>query len=753
MEDVLKWSVLSQRGYVVAPPPAADVLELGLLTNGRDGRNEAAHRLAAEQPGIAVKFHDGWKAGRIMSAVDAANDKSKMQCDKLQPEVAVQSNFLVALWSGNEPAALWSGVEVRLYANRYTSTVNRYTSAGAWMLLEQRQEPVSGRVEESSSFNATIATGAEPTPVPDARQSDLTTHPATIDIARSNFGKCKTCRRTIPKGTPRISVTDTRIIYTPRYHPCCWPQPHAAPHTLQGWDTLPADARRQLQSPTGTFGELADAFGQIGDEAMEHQGTSAGCANTQGAQEVVAEDVVMEETHAPGQGGSVQGSATDGVPSPQASPQTQPMQGAETFGQNGAVVTEEVRLVERLTAWLRPASTVPSEFPASNTELECSVSYCYTLINAHGKRALTTMALRMGSYLTSPLLDVLESLLTDLAGFDEGLKVGAYMLRLRNDAPGDFLTCFSIFGSRLSILNATDNLASMLLRQVQVSRDDVAEIYAQKSVVFELSFEAVVNMGGVSVLKDLNPSCGRGVALPTAHAHSTDCGSSKDPPSHASTPSDCGSSNMSTTFVDLMSHPDVQDILVKMSCRVSAPVQLAHFTTFGSTVAVKMSFALAATCKAALLTVITHFSPALEGTIPSLQPEYDITATDVALVQQALAQFDADPNFVWNQADVDQVSPPKPSCSSFPFSTGCLSLCTEIWADSTCCINPPVVYGHGMGPAGRHGPASDEPSDVPPTGHASPEQRLRAGSSSTKSQGAIQVEGLAQPQKGIETRD
>ena len=108
----------------------------------------------------------------------------------------------------------------------------------------------------------------------------------------------------------------------------------------------------------------------------------------------------------------------------------------------------------------------------------------------------------------------------------------------------------------------------MLLRQVQVSRDDVAEIYAQKSVGFELSFEAVVNMGGVSVLKDLNPSCGRGVALPTAHAHSTDCGSSKDPPSRASTPSDCGSSNMSITFVDLMSHPDVQDILVKMSCRV-----------------------------------------------------------------------------------------------------------------------------------------------------------------------------------------
>eukprot|EP00966_Prymnesium_polylepis_P273184 6310980-Prymnesium_polylepis.1 len=67
-----------------------------------------------------------------------------------------------------------------------------------------------------------------------------------------------------------------------------------------------------------------------------------------------------------------------------------------------------------------------------------------------------------------------------------------------------------------------------------------------------------------------------------------------------------------------------------------------------------MSFALAATCKAALLTVITHVSPALEGTVPSLQPEYDITATDAALVQQALTQFDEDPDFVWNQAEVDQ---------------------------------------------------------------------------------------------------
>eukprot|EP00966_Prymnesium_polylepis_P308032 7118557-Prymnesium_polylepis.1 len=64
-----------------------------------------------------------------------------MQCDMLQPEVEAQSNFLVALCSGD--------VEVRLYANRYTSTVQS-ASAGAWMLLEQRQELVSGRVEESS---------------------------------------------------------------------------------------------------------------------------------------------------------------------------------------------------------------------------------------------------------------------------------------------------------------------------------------------------------------------------------------------------------------------------------------------------------------------------------------------------------------------------------------------------------------------------------------------------------------------------
>eukprot|EP00966_Prymnesium_polylepis_P101989 2361929-Prymnesium_polylepis.1 len=70
-------------------------------------------------------------------------------------------------------------------------------------------------------------------------------------------------------------------------------------------------------------------------------------------------DVVMEEVRAPGQGGSVQGSASHGVLSTRIAP-------------------SQDRLAETLYAWLRPASTVPSEFPASNTELECSVNYCYT---------------------------------------------------------------------------------------------------------------------------------------------------------------------------------------------------------------------------------------------------------------------------------------------------------------------------------------------------------------------------------------
>ena len=100
------------------------------------------------------------------------------------------------------------------------------------------------------SDDATTDMDATPTPVHGTRQSDLTIPTTTIEIALSNFSKCTACRARIPHGTPRISVAHPTNLFVLRYHHHCWPQPHAPPHTLQGWDALPTHTRKHLQSPT-----------------------------------------------------------------------------------------------------------------------------------------------------------------------------------------------------------------------------------------------------------------------------------------------------------------------------------------------------------------------------------------------------------------------------------------------------------------------------------------------------------------------
>ena len=210
------------------------------------------------------------------------------------------------------------------------------------------------------------------------------------------------------------------------------------------------------------------------------------------------------------------------------------------------------------------------------------------------------------------------------------------------DAPEDFVSCFSMYGRSLSALHMDHIVKTTVLSVLE--EDDLRDVLMERKIEFELCVDAVVNIGGVKVLREIN---GR---------EPTTTGKSDDAESVVGKPDDVITLD-GVTFAHLMNNQDVLEMILR---ECVSREQMNHFVASG--VSRRYNICIAGVCKAAMGAVANHLSPTKVSNsvapVVQLQPSYVITNSDHQLIQTATQRLSSDPKLVWNAEQREKVRIP-----------------------------------------------------------------------------------------------
>ena len=285
--------------------------------------------------------------------------------------------------------------------------------------------------------------------------------------------------------------------------------------------------------------------------------------------------------------------------------------------------------------------------------LLCKLHYWYRVHSASGKTALSSLSFEVLLSWATPLLSGLSQLVSELRSFeDAGGAACRIVCRCLHDFEvdrvTDFVSCFSVSGVNLSGRHVNDTMASVLMSLLD--QEQMRVVYEEDEIVFELGVDSVVNIGGGSVLEEI-----QAVLLSTTSPKATQETSAEggaERPVKPFLPVLVAPQVMS--FCALMGNPDVQYIILNRLLWDDFRT-LESFDASG--LLARYNLPLAGTCKAGLASIsklVVCQVANSEAPAALLQPEYILTPGDLQLIAEATQRLSADWTMVWNQEQFDQ---------------------------------------------------------------------------------------------------
>jgi hypothetical protein len=286
------------------------------------------------------------------------------------------------------------------------------------------------------------------------------------------------------------------------------------------------------------------------------------------------------------------------------------------------------------------------------TPLRCKLHYWYRMHSASGNTALSSVSFEVVLTWATPLTTALSQLVSELRSFEiESASavnriVCGCLENFENNRVPDFVSCFSLSGVHLPGRRVNCSMAETLLSLLD--HDQLRVVHGEGKIDFELGLDTVVNIGGASVLQEIQDVC------PPVFAEA-EVASKVAPDVLPEVVAEVVPEVVVpevVTFCTLMELPDVQQTILTRLL-LDDIRKLVGFDASG--LQTIFNLPMAGTCKAGLNAVCISVAAQVANTnAPAalLLHDYDFSKDDLALIRNTTKTLRADPDLEWNSEQV-----------------------------------------------------------------------------------------------------